>query len=154
MIFSKSGLTTSLFLMLILTILSCKKNVDGCTDSAADNYNTEANTDDGTCNFHGNLNAWYDNTTRDSLLANNVASVTVYIDGEVFTNIYPASVLWSAEPECSTSSIGNWLTMQGVKSKSFSLLVKALDSSNAEIKQWSETLNITSGTCQLYKIIW
>ncbi len=141
-------------LILAVVVISCKKNVSGCTDPKADNFSTEANADDGSCSFHANLTPWYDTETRDSLLANSVASVAVYIEGEVFTNILPSSVLWSSQPECSTSAIGNWVTMQGAKSKSISLSVRALDSSNMLVRQWTGALTVERGSCHLYKIIW
>lgn len=142
------------FFIISVSMWSCKKDVSGCTDPSADNFKTDANVEDGSCTFHGYLTPWYDTTTRDSLLANNVASVGVYVDGAVFTNIYPASVLWSAEPECSTNTVGNWITMQNTKSKSINVLVKALDSSNNEVRQWTETMTIESGTCKFHQIIW
>ncbi len=151
---NKNILGTCMILVLSLAIISCKKDINGCTDANADNYNDKANVDDGSCSFHAHLNPWYDTETRDSLLANNVASVSVYIEGEVFTNILPASVLWSSAPECSTSAIGNWISMQGVKSKSISLLVRALDGSNVVVREWNESMTVESGTCYLYKITW
>lgn len=41
------------WILIIPSILffSCKKDIEGCTDSAATNYNSEANTDDGSCNY-------------------------------------------------------------------------------------------------------
>ena len=41
-------LITLLFIFSIFTF-SCKK--EGCTDPQADNYNTNANTDDGSCTY-------------------------------------------------------------------------------------------------------
>ncbi len=137
-----------------MAILSCKKNVSGCTDPMSDNYTAEANVEDGSCNYHGNLIAWYDTITRDSLLANNVASVTIFVDNETFQNINPSFILWSSQPECSTSSIGNWITMQGVKNKTISVTAKASDGSNSEIRSWSQSMTINAGECKLYQIIW
>ena len=40
-----------IYLLLVVSILfsSCKKKIEGCTDSTMWNYNSEANEDDGTC---------------------------------------------------------------------------------------------------------
>lgn len=35
--------------MTSLTFMSCERDVEGCTDPLSDNYNDEANVDDGTC---------------------------------------------------------------------------------------------------------
>jgi hypothetical protein len=143
-----------LVLILLFSIASCKKKVTGCTDPTADTFKAEANEDDGSCSFHGFLTPWYDNTTRDSLLANNIACVSVFVDNEVNFNFIPAFILWSSEPNCSTSTIGNWVIMHGTKNKSISVTVKAFDGSNTVIRQWNETLIIESGVCKLFKIIW
>jgi len=39
------------FACLILLFTSCEKTVSGCTDSSANNYNSEATDDDGSCTF-------------------------------------------------------------------------------------------------------
>ncbi len=147
---------TGVFLsfLIVISFTSCKKKINGCTDATADNYSVEANIDNGSCGYHGNLTTWYDNTTRDSLLANNIASVTVFVDNETFLNINPAFVLWSAEPECSTTTVGNWVSFQGVKSKTITLNVKAYDSSNAVVREWTESILMQNDVCELYQIVW
>ena len=135
-------------------IFSCKKKVNGCTDPTSDNYNIEANLDNGSCSYHGNLVAWYDSLTRDSLLANNVASVTLKVDNETYQNIIPSLILWSTQPDCSTNTMGNWITMQGVKSKSISFTAITLDSTNSVLRTWNQPITINAGECELYQIIW
>ena len=76
------------------------------------------------------------------------------MDNETVQNINPNFIIWSSEPECSTTTIGNWITMHGTKSKSISITAKAFDSSNTEIRNWSQTLTINAGECELYQIIW
>jgi hypothetical protein len=141
-------------IVLSMTIISCKKDIKGCTDPTSDNYNVEANNDNGSCDYHGNLTNWYDTATRDSLLANSIASVSIYVDNELVQNIYPNFIVWSSVPECSTTTIGNWITMQGTKSRAISVTAKALDGANEEVRNWSQTMTINAGECILYQIIW
>ena len=146
----------AILLLVILSLInfSCKKDINGCTDPTSDNYNVEANLDNGSCYYHGNLTNWYDTTTRDSLLANNIASVSIYLDNEVFQNFDPNFIFWSSEPECSNTTIGNWITMEGTKSKTVSITAKAFDGANVEIRNWSQTITINAGECELYQLIW
>lgn len=148
-------ITPTLSMLFILSIfaVSCKKDISGCTDPYSDNHNVLAGVDDGSCSYHGYLTPWYNNVTRDSLLANGAASVSVYVDNQTFFNFYPDVTLWSVEPEC-TTTIGNWITMNGTESKSISLRVRALDGANTLIREWQETIEIQKDSCELYEIIW
>jgi hypothetical protein len=44
--------------------------------------------------------------------------------------------------------------MEGTKSKTVSITVKALDGANVEIRNWSQTMTINAGECKLYQLIW
>jgi hypothetical protein len=54
-----------LVISLIMTITSCKKEVDGCTSSSAMNYSTDATADDGSCIFAYNIAQGVWNITPD-----------------------------------------------------------------------------------------
>ncbi len=41
------------------SLTSCQKKVDGCTDSAADNYNSNATDDDGSCHYSKHIGDSY-----------------------------------------------------------------------------------------------
>ncbi len=86
--------------------VSCKKEIPGCKDEEADNYLYGATEDDGSCTYSGQLSFWYDNETRDSLVANDAENVFPFVNDSVSTNIYPDFVLWSAQPDCKTNSVG------------------------------------------------
>ena len=63
--------------ILMLTIMSgCKKDVYGCTDFAAYNYNSAANINNGTCVYYGNVTFWF---------ASNMANATVTINNQTGT---------------------------------------------------------------------
>lgn len=40
---------------ILLTLISCKKEIPGCTDYQADNYSSEATYDDNTCQYSGDV---------------------------------------------------------------------------------------------------
>ena len=143
---------STVFVLAIFAV-SCKKDISGCTDPYSDNHNVLAGVEDGSCNYHGYLSSWYNNVTRDSLLANNIDSLTVFVDNQTFASFNPTSAQWSAEPECS-SMIGNWITMPATQTRSISLIVQGFDDSDNVVRQWTETLEIQRDSCELYEIIW
>jgi hypothetical protein len=53
-----------------------------------------------------------------------------------------------------TPTTGNWIIMEGTKSKTISITAKALDGANVEIRNWSQTMTINAGECKLYQLIW
>ena len=81
------------------------------------------------------------------------SSVNILVDNESFQTIFPPFILWSAQPECSTSTIGNWITMTGTQSRTISLHVEAKNGA-ALVQQWDETITIEGNHCELYKITW
>ena len=45
-------------LLLVAFLTSCKKEIPGCTDYSADNYNSAATDNDGSCQYSGDLTFW------------------------------------------------------------------------------------------------
>ena len=136
----------------VILLTSCKENIPGCTDQTADNYQIEANEENGSCTYSGEITFWYDNQTRDSLLSNDLESVMPRVNDTIGTNILPDFILWSAEPECQTSSIGRLdVNLGNQKSKMIHFTVALNHVNNI---YWEDSIIVDHNGCELYQMIW
>jgi len=89
-----------LIVVLGLAFVSCKKK--GCTDITADNYQSSATVDDGSCTYSGSTVFWFDDITANNLFGNSILTVDIYID-----NVNSGSLNWnqytSVAPVCGVS---------------------------------------------------
>lgn len=81
---------------------SCKK--EGCTDIYATNYDSAAKTNDGSCQYEGTVQFWYNQSTSQNLIDDGSTSLTISVDGNVIGS-YATSVYFSGEPSCGQASI-------------------------------------------------
>ncbi|MDB4533548.1 hypothetical protein N9242_01655 [Vicingaceae bacterium] len=88
------AITISVF---AITTTSCSKE-EGCTDSTALNYQSDADEDDGSCNYNGDVSFWQYN-------GDGLASTSVTIAGE--TKSITVDMTSTSGPSSCTSSSGN-----------------------------------------------
>ncbi len=125
----------------VLTFNSCKK--EGCTNADADNFDSAAKKDDGSCTYTGEVVLWYNSTTSDDLDFDGITTLTYYVDG-VVVGSSSASVFWTGAPDCGTNgSITVTKDLGTSNSKSFNYSVKDQDGDEA----WSGTLNFVGNQC-------
>ena len=114
------------FLAISLVFLSaCKKPVPGCTNSSAENFNYEAEEDDGTCSFRGSAVFYHDQATSQQLLNDGVTNVKLYVDGNFWDFMSP-NVGFNFVPNCGhpdAMNMGNY-GIGNVPSKSFTYTIK------------------------------
>ena len=91
----KTVLTTAIFALLLTT--SCKK--EGCLDSEASNFDSEAKKDDGSCTFSGNVVFWIGESESVELVSSGVSDLNVYVD-DVKVGDQGANVFWASSPAC------------------------------------------------------
>ncbi|MDX2173293.1 MAG: hypothetical protein SFY56_09245 [Bacteroidota bacterium] len=60
----------------------CKKKVSGCMNTAADNFNRDATSDDGSCQFSGDITFYY-RAAQSSSITTAANPATVTINGQV-----------------------------------------------------------------------
>ena len=90
---------TTLITLIIFSLFifsSCTRDVRGCTDPAAVNYNNTATYNDGSCQYSGEVIFWHDE---------NLGSyTTVYIDGysNQITLFYPGTAPNCGDVGCAT----------------------------------------------------
>jgi len=90
---------TSLFTLSVFSVFilsSCRRDVRGCTDPNAINYNNTATYNDGSCQYEGSVVFWHDENVG--------AITTVYISG--YSNqialFYPGTAPTCGDAGCAT----------------------------------------------------
>ena len=54
----KTILSICVLAILMVAASGCRKDIYGCTDPAAANYNRNANVDNGSCRYYSNIMFW------------------------------------------------------------------------------------------------
>ena len=71
------------FIIYLINFSSCEKELLGCMDPAASNYNNLANTDDGSCLYHPN---WTELATGTWNLDPNCEAISIPVIGDISLN--------------------------------------------------------------------
>jgi hypothetical protein len=80
-------------ILLTMSFSGCKKDVYGCTDPSATNYNNSANVNNGSCTYTGSIIFWTQNV--------GFTPITVTVSGQTSQVITGAVTVGS--PNCGTS---------------------------------------------------
>lgn len=146
--------SSNIFLVLLLiasiSITSCKKKVQGCTDSDADNYNGLAEEDDGTCYYSGGAVFYHRFATSEYMLDNGITYTKIYLD-DVYYGQLSANTHWTFIPTCSSTeavSIENY-GLANQKTKQFNYKIK--DNNNVVLK--SGTFILKANNCEAFEVI-
>ncbi|MEZ4722217.1 MAG: hypothetical protein R2813_10120 [Flavobacteriales bacterium] len=143
--------TTFQYLLLVSCIAafglqSC--NTEGCTDGDATNFNADADTDDGSCKFEGELVFWYTEKTSDFLVGDDAITLTYYFDGELVGS-GAANVFWTGAPECGQNgSVTVSKDLGGDKSKSYSYKVE----DQTGHQYYSGNATVEANTCVTFEL--
>ena len=122
---------------------SCGK-VQGCTDASAKNFSTEAEEDDGSCTYEGEIIFWYMQSVSSSLSSDGITSLAYYVEGELVGSS-AASVFHTSSPDCGANGTVT-VTRDLGSAKSKQYVFRVIDSENDEIV-WEGTLNFKANTC-------
>jgi len=125
------------------TFNSCKKaKIKGCTSSQATNFKSDAEEDDGSCSYSGEMVFWYDQTAANMLSSAGVTGIYYYVDGSLGGS--SANVYYSSAPSCGgNGTVTVSKTWKGGTSSGSSYSVK--DQTGTVIGSGSVTFN--ANTC-------
>ena len=145
----KTITTIGMAMLICLTVFlanGCKKEkIKGCTVSSADNFKSDAEEDDGSCSYSGNIVLWYDLATANNLNTDGITSLTYYVDGSV-AGSQAANLYYTAIPNCGGSgTITISKTWTGGKTKNYSFSTK--DQTATVVASMAGTATFTAKTC-------
>jgi hypothetical protein len=120
------ALKVVLVLSCSLVFYSCKKNVYGCQDDKATNYNPEANAPgpSNTCKYEGSVIFWYDSPGTDA---------TVRISDRVGT----ITKAFTSKPECGTAGCATFKLDVGT----YKFTAESL------LSEWEGSVTVTANGC-------
>jgi hypothetical protein len=121
---------------ILASISSCRKDVSGCTDSSATNYNSAANINNGSCTYTGNITFWFS-----TVMTN--ATVTIFdashhaVDSGVITSNYPNGL-----PGCGANGCANFTLPIGIYTYT----------ARSSTFIWNDTATVIANHCNLYQL--
>lgn len=142
-------------LALVFSLASCEPQ--GCTDTAADNYDAEAEKDDGTCEYTAEMLFYCDSVRTRALENDNVNTpVDIYVNDKKIGSLNYYNYIKDAPPECGDDysnetyqeAVQHTFTL--IKPKEDAVMIEIKDKSG-EVVASSNTL-IEAGECWLYRI--
>ena len=86
----------------LLFITSCEKEVEGCTNSEAINYNADATTDNLTCNFQRKITFWLSASASYYFTLNDISYLSVYVNGSLVGILKP-DYYFNSAPTCGST---------------------------------------------------
>jgi hypothetical protein len=132
--------------ILSLLIFSCSK--PGCTDPSAQNYNSYAKKNDGSCTYQTKLIFWQDLTAANSWAPLGVTSLKYYVNG-VYIGSSMANEYYSSQPSCAATGQASYTIDLG-KNTSGSVHVQVLDQTN--FSWYDEYINVDNSECNYYRV--
>lgn len=97
----KIAFTLTLILSLFI-VYSCKH--EACTKPEAINFDSNAEKDDGSCQFQSQVVFWYNQWISDSLTASGTDELTYYVN-DISLGTAPTNQYWNDEPDCALSTL-------------------------------------------------
>lgn len=104
----KNLLVVMLAAIMLLQFNSCEK--EGCTDVEAENYDSDAESDDGSCTYSAQCIFW---------MKNNLGKIDIYIEGKYKGTI---STYSNSMPYCGTP---NFVTFEGISGRTYFFKAKS-----------------------------
>ncbi|MCW3070732.1 MAG: hypothetical protein JWO44_622 [Bacteroidetes bacterium] len=129
----------AVILLLGIGITSCKKEkIRGCTTSSADNFKSNAEEDDGSCQYSGRYVFW-----TASVVGSERADV--FLEGAFIGAVANA---FTSAPSCgATGALTVEKSWTGSATKSYSISIDVYDSGGAFVGTVPSTANFTAKTC-------
>lgn len=143
----------SIALLLVTPILfstSCKKKVQGCTDSDAENFDYLAEEDNGTCYFMGGAVFYHKLETSQYMLDNGISYSKIYVD-DSYKGQLSANTHWTFIPSCESTeavTMGNY-GLGYEKAKLFNYKIK--DNNNVVLK--TGTFTLRANNCEAVEVV-
>lgn len=136
----------------ILFTSCAKEEILGCTDPIAINYDEYSETDDGSCQYSGEIVFWYGSTTRDFLAAEGVIDLTFKMDG-VISGSQPTTWSWPQAPNCGENASATVSVDMGSNTtKTVSIKLMTNDGSGTLESYNSKTVEMNAGECQKFEV--
>jgi hypothetical protein len=140
----------SLYLLAALCAIalqSCRPE-EGCTNTDATNYSPDAEKDDGSCKYKGEIIFWYNATTSANLIDYDSMSLKFYVDGNLVGST-ASSVFWGNAPACGqNSTITVSKDLGSEKAKTATYFVK----DEYDEILWQGSVTFVANTCTTYRL--